>query len=55
MSTDWYDVLPKILLNKGFTQITSESLTFETSYNFGKKTMNKDSPMNEWYVQNLVS
>ena len=51
MSTDWYDVLPKILLNKGFTQITSESLTFETSgYNFGKKTMNKDSRMNEWYV-----
>jgi demethylmenaquinone methyltransferase / 2-methoxy-6-polyprenyl-1,4-benzoquinol methylase len=31
MSTDWYDVLPKILLNKGFIQITSESLTFETS------------------------
>ena len=31
MSSDWYNALPKILLNQGFTQITSESLTFETS------------------------
>ncbi len=31
MSTDWYDVLPKILINHGFTQITSETLTLETA------------------------
>ncbi|MER5175273.1 MAG: class I SAM-dependent methyltransferase [Candidatus Nitrosocosmicus sp.] len=31
MTSEWVDALPKILLNKGFTQITSESLTFESS------------------------
>ncbi len=31
MSTDWYDTLPKILINHGFTQITSETLTLETA------------------------
>jgi demethylmenaquinone methyltransferase / 2-methoxy-6-polyprenyl-1,4-benzoquinol methylase len=31
MKSNWYDTLPKILINKGFTEITSESLTFETS------------------------
>jgi demethylmenaquinone methyltransferase / 2-methoxy-6-polyprenyl-1,4-benzoquinol methylase len=31
ISSDWYYALPKILINRGFTQVTSESLTFETS------------------------
>jgi demethylmenaquinone methyltransferase/2-methoxy-6-polyprenyl-1,4-benzoquinol methylase len=31
MTISWYETLPKILLNKGFTQITSESLSMETS------------------------
>jgi demethylmenaquinone methyltransferase/2-methoxy-6-polyprenyl-1,4-benzoquinol methylase len=31
MRSDWYVTLPKILLEKGFEQITSETLTFETS------------------------
>ncbi|MBA3750352.1 MAG: class I SAM-dependent methyltransferase [Nitrosopumilus sp.] len=30
-TTDWYEILPKILLNKGFIRITSESLSMETS------------------------
>ncbi len=31
MKSRWYDTLPKILISKGFTEITSESFTFETS------------------------
>jgi demethylmenaquinone methyltransferase / 2-methoxy-6-polyprenyl-1,4-benzoquinol methylase len=31
MKTEWKDALPKILLDKGFTKIVSETLTFETS------------------------
>jgi len=31
MTTEWRDTLPKILLDKGFTKIISETLTFETS------------------------
>lgn len=31
MTSGWYNTLPEILFNKGFTNITSESLTFETA------------------------
>ncbi len=31
MKTEWKDAFPKILLDKGFTKIVSETLTFETS------------------------
>jgi hypothetical protein len=30
MTTEWRDSLPKILLDKGFTKIISETFTFET-------------------------
>jgi len=31
MKSDWYVNLPKILIEKGFDQVISETLTFETS------------------------
>jgi demethylmenaquinone methyltransferase/2-methoxy-6-polyprenyl-1,4-benzoquinol methylase len=31
MTTEWKDTLPKILLDKGFTKIITETMTFETS------------------------
>ncbi|MBA3978406.1 MAG: class I SAM-dependent methyltransferase [Nitrosopumilus sp.] len=31
MNSGWYSNLPEILFNKGFTNITSESITFETA------------------------